>query len=76
MQSQSYAFQLRSLVAMEQRNRQDYTERMNVVYNLRLQTIDQSEASPEQKERMREQAAMQYRNFTNRAAPEATEFPF
>lgn len=61
---------------MEQRNRQDYTERMNTVYSLRLLSIDQSEASPEQKQRMRDNAAMQYRNFTNRAAPTANEIPF
>nr|CRY96413.1 hypothetical protein [uncultured prokaryote] len=70
MGPESYANQIRQLKALEIRNQADYTERAVTVYNLRVASIDQGPGTEQQKERLREKAATQYRAFMGRDLPE------
>jgi len=69
MKSGNFSYQLRTLVQLEQRNRLDYTDRLETVYQARIRTIDNMSVDEKQKQRLIAQAHMQYQNFTNRTPP-------
>jgi len=69
MKSGNFSYQLRTLVQLEQRNRLDYTDPLETVYQARIRTIDNMSVDEKQKQRLIAQAHMQYQNFTNRTPP-------
>lgn len=69
MDNNGYAYQLRTLVELEKRNRKDYTARMQKVHSLRVASIDAMDVPEDQKMRLRERALVQFENFTNRTLP-------